>query len=219
VEVPMSADTGHALRWAILEDPIDDAPRLIYADWLEETGDEWNVLYAEVIRLEVWLARADRRRAVGDWSTADKAEYDRLIDRLADLWWPHHYKWFREIDRDDVDRGFRRTVRMSLARFPEEAVWPFRRHPITAVRFYEHLRHPDWETDLVVQVRSDWRNAAGQGWWAIAGRWPVELFPGQEGTEFHFQTMGEAAAVLSDAAVAYGRRAAGLPELRLPHQL
>ncbi|HVK12625.1 MAG TPA: TIGR02996 domain-containing protein [Gemmataceae bacterium] len=40
---------GDAFRRAIIEAPWDDAPRLVYADWLEERGDP----RAEFIRLQV----------------------------------------------------------------------------------------------------------------------------------------------------------------------
>ena len=213
----MSSETGHALRWAILEDPIDDAPRLIYADWLEETGDEWDARLAEVIRLEVWLARADRRQWAGNWSPADDVEYDRQLLLLADLWWNHSYKWFRDTHRDDVDRGFLRTGRMRLPAFLERADDIFRRHPITVVRFGSgHFLGE--EPDLMAQVVADWRQE--WAWTGIrVGCWPLELFPGQDGQEFRFQTYAEAERFLSDAAVAYGRRLVGLPELRLPDQL
>jgi uncharacterized protein (TIGR02996 family) len=46
--------TGQALLQAILADPEDDTPRLVYADWLGETGDEDR---AEFIRLQVERAR------------------------------------------------------------------------------------------------------------------------------------------------------------------
>lgn len=36
----MSADTGPSLTAAILANPDDDAPWLVYADWLQETGHE-----------------------------------------------------------------------------------------------------------------------------------------------------------------------------------
>jgi uncharacterized protein (TIGR02996 family) len=39
---------------AILEDPDDDVPRLVYADWLEEHGDE---VYARFIRKQIALAQ------------------------------------------------------------------------------------------------------------------------------------------------------------------
>ncbi len=211
-------DTGHALRWAILEDPIDDAPRLIYADWLDERGDEWDARLAEVIRLEVWLARADRRRWAGDWSPADQEEYDRYLHRLADVWWSHSYKWFRDTHRDDVDRGFLRTVHTDLVAFPARAEALFVRDPITVVRFHDHWFNWGAPT-FTARVTADWRQDGPYGSSVREGCWPLDLFPGQEGREFHYESQAEAMAVLSDAAVAYGRRLAGLPELRLPHQL
>jgi len=52
---------------AVLADPEDDAPRLIYADWLDEHGQS---AYAEFIRVQVAVARHagkwdDRTRALG----------------------------------------------------------------------------------------------------------------------------------------------------------
>jgi len=46
-------DPGLFLR-AIQADPHDDAPRLIYSDWLEEHGDSWAATY---LRIEVQLAK------------------------------------------------------------------------------------------------------------------------------------------------------------------
>ena len=43
-----------ALVRAVLESPFDDAPRLVYADWLEENGRPGR---AEFIRAQVELAR------------------------------------------------------------------------------------------------------------------------------------------------------------------
>jgi uncharacterized protein (TIGR02996 family) len=211
----MADDTGYALRWAILEDPIDDAPRLIYADWLDETGDEWDARLAEVIRLEVWLARADRRRWAGHWSAADPPEYDRHLLRLADLWWNHSYQWFRDTHRDDVDRGFIRTLRTSKMTFFDRETASFTRDPITVVEF-DDVWYERGEEGFVVVVSPHWRQDEPD---YASAAWPLELFPGQDGRTFRFETTAEADAVLSDAAVAYGRRLAGLPELRLPYQL
>lgn len=54
---------------AICENPFDDAPRLIYADWLEEPGNpEGSDLYAEFIRCQIAVAgfapEKDIRRVV-----------------------------------------------------------------------------------------------------------------------------------------------------------
>src|SRR5262245_28522095 len=49
----MTAD-GSALLRAVIENPDDDAPRLVYADWLDEHGD---AAWAEFIRLQIAAAR------------------------------------------------------------------------------------------------------------------------------------------------------------------
>jgi uncharacterized protein (TIGR02996 family) len=46
-----------ALIRGILESPDDDAPRLVFADWLEETGEPANVARAEFIRVQCAIAR------------------------------------------------------------------------------------------------------------------------------------------------------------------
>src|SRR5262245_13175122 len=46
--------TLEALLQAVCDNPTDDAPRLVYADWLEENGDSER---AEFIRLQIELAR------------------------------------------------------------------------------------------------------------------------------------------------------------------
>ena len=48
--------TENAFLQAVLADPEDDAPRLIYADWLDEQGEGER---AEFIRVQCALARMD----------------------------------------------------------------------------------------------------------------------------------------------------------------
>ena len=43
--------------------PTDDAPRLIYADVLDERGDEVSVARAEFIRVQIEKARLEPRSA------------------------------------------------------------------------------------------------------------------------------------------------------------
>jgi uncharacterized protein (TIGR02996 family) len=45
---------------AIIDDPEDDAVRLVYSDWLEEQGDPARVARAELIRLQIQEARRAR---------------------------------------------------------------------------------------------------------------------------------------------------------------
>lgn len=48
---------GDALLAAILAQPDEDVPRLAYADWLDENGDENDRARAEFIRVQIALAR------------------------------------------------------------------------------------------------------------------------------------------------------------------
>lgn len=54
-------DDGDRLLQAVLDDPGDDAPRLVLADWLEERGDP----RGEFIRVQVALAPVDVRARGG----------------------------------------------------------------------------------------------------------------------------------------------------------
>lgn len=54
----MSGEKEAFLR-RICESPDDDAPRLIYADWLDERGDSDSRDRAEFIRVQIKLARMD----------------------------------------------------------------------------------------------------------------------------------------------------------------
>src|SRR5262245_51635979 len=51
-----SMTDGDALRRAILAEPDDDTPRLVYADWLQENG---NTDRAEFIRAQIEAVRAE----------------------------------------------------------------------------------------------------------------------------------------------------------------
>src|SRR5262245_57550902 len=69
---------------AILADPSDSAPRLVYADWLEERGGAESLCRAEYLRVECHLdslpsADHSRRRL--------QARLLELRKRVGDLWW------------------------------------------------------------------------------------------------------------------------------------
>jgi uncharacterized protein (TIGR02996 family) len=55
----MPTDEQRALWTAIRAHPDDDTPRLVYADWLQENGDEPR---AEFIRVQCALAKLPRDR-------------------------------------------------------------------------------------------------------------------------------------------------------------
>lgn len=62
---------------AICEEPDDDTPRLVYADWLEENGEE---LRAEFVRLQCRLAGMSERNCGGYYCDVDM-DYGNMIHR------------------------------------------------------------------------------------------------------------------------------------------
>jgi uncharacterized protein (TIGR02996 family) len=100
----MTTPEADALLAAVLAAPDDDAPRLVYADWLDERGRPER---AEFIRLQIErfrLAKHDPRRNI----------LGRRADRLFDR---HGADWVAELPQldgitwGDFDRGLPRGVR------------------------------------------------------------------------------------------------------------
>jgi uncharacterized protein (TIGR02996 family) len=73
-------NTGEALLHACLDNPDDDTPRLVYADWLQENGDPDR---AEFIRLQLEIAR---HRYTGDIPNGVEA-------RALELCTTHEAEW------------------------------------------------------------------------------------------------------------------------------
>jgi uncharacterized protein (TIGR02996 family) len=59
--------TDADLVQGVLDSPEDDAPRLVYADWLEDRGDPDSLARAEFIRVQIELAH-DPTSAATSWS-------------------------------------------------------------------------------------------------------------------------------------------------------
>jgi uncharacterized protein (TIGR02996 family) len=85
----MTAGDEQALLQAMIADPEDDGPRLVYSDWLEEHG---RLDRAEFIRIECELARM----------TLGSAEYDTragvLRQRQVELRGQHEKEWVAELN-------------------------------------------------------------------------------------------------------------------------
>lgn len=71
-----------ALLAAICAEPTDDTPRLVYADWLQEHGQED---YAEFIRVECEIARLCDVYRNGTATAADVARQTALFEREGQL--------------------------------------------------------------------------------------------------------------------------------------
>jgi uncharacterized protein (TIGR02996 family) len=116
-----------AFLQAILEDPDDDTPRLIYADWLEERGDP----RGEFIRLQCQLARMGQ----GD------PRCPALQYQEQQLLGAHRAEWLGPLPQGTVlyepifRRGFLEEVSLGPRTFSDLGEQLFRLHPrLTAVR-------------------------------------------------------------------------------------
>lgn len=95
-----------AFLQAIRETPHDDAPRLIYADWLEEQGGAARAARADFIRIQCRL----------DGMPEDDPARDRLEDEMADLLAEHEAEWTQPLCGIAEDwrftRGFIERIRI-----------------------------------------------------------------------------------------------------------
>jgi len=100
------ASTDAAFLRSIVNDPDDDAPRLIYADWLDEQGDADR---AEFIRLQVRLFRM----------SVNDPNYKSMHERSYELSQPHHVEWvnrlpqFEHVHWESFERGFISAVQFT----------------------------------------------------------------------------------------------------------
>jgi uncharacterized protein (TIGR02996 family) len=116
---------GKALLRAILDNPDDDAPRLIYADWLEEYSDPDRATF---IRAQIELARLP----------PDHADRDRLVQIERSLWKSKRAAWTAWVPdwarADRFRRGFLEEVRCDAADFIDSADQIRQQTPLQGVR-------------------------------------------------------------------------------------
>src|SRR3954452_12765893 len=125
--LPLPRTECAPLLAAVLTAPDDDAPRLVYADWLDEHGRPERAAF---IRLQVELARVPRhdpRREV----------LARKAGRLLDL---HRGEWLAELPQIDgvswgpFERGFVSSVRVrNIVRFDRVAGRMWASAPVQAL--------------------------------------------------------------------------------------
>jgi uncharacterized protein (TIGR02996 family) len=117
--------TDHdAFLRAVLEEPAEDLPRLIYADWLEEQSDP----RAEFIRDQIALERmagGDARRPVLDGRALQKEHQAGWLGPLRGL-----------VDGWEFRRGFVEKIVLTPEAFVEHAELIFRSAPVQHVHFF-----------------------------------------------------------------------------------
>ncbi|MDY3551208.1 TIGR02996 domain-containing protein [Gemmata sp. JC717] len=138
-----------ALLDAIFDAPDDDTPRLVYADWLQEHGQE---AHAQFIRLQCAAARYPL------WS--DEAnrlweEIGRVWTRLDEEWWPATRDDWNlsngaRLDATHFHRGFLGNrlglTCDQLARYGETC-WPWLPLPETTLSSDPEDEYYEWDED------------------------------------------------------------------------
>jgi uncharacterized protein (TIGR02996 family) len=114
--------THDALLAAVRAAPEDDVPRLVYADYLADTGTPAEQARAEFIRLEIAAAQLPRDDVVREPLETRAAA---LHNQYAADWAEHLPEWVSWGDSAVAyDRGFVETLRTHPARFIDmPALW------------------------------------------------------------------------------------------------
>ena len=130
-----------SLLAAIHENPDDDTPRLVYADWLDERGGAANEAHAEYIRLEIQHACDFPEFG---WSKAKvnaQKPAEQLFRKYADEWFPAFF------GRQHVLRGASAEIRYRRG-FPHEVyAW---KNPLRLIERAEKVLQLAPITDLVL---------------------------------------------------------------------
>jgi uncharacterized protein (TIGR02996 family) len=117
----------------ILARPDDDAPRLIFADWLEEQGDADSVARAEFIRVQCALAD-------GELPPQRRADLMRRENQILDEWDRAWVRPIRRLVRNwEFHRGFIDEVAMFADSFLKHADRLFRCAPIQRLDLWPRL--------------------------------------------------------------------------------
>ena len=128
-------DADLALLRTIIDNPDDDVPRLVYADWLEDHGQTER---AEFIRAQVEMAHLLREGQ-------DVPQAIRLRSRQTELLARHEREWFREFRTFarswTFDRGFIGYVSMEARDFADHADFLFENTPLQRLRLARLGKH------------------------------------------------------------------------------
>jgi uncharacterized protein (TIGR02996 family) len=114
-----------AFLQTIIECPDDDAPRLIYADWLEENGDPDR---AEFIREQIRLARGGEENPL--WRGGSQRAEELLLPN-RDKWVKRLPEWARR--NGAFRQGFVSSVRCTARQFLQGGAALCRATPLEGV--------------------------------------------------------------------------------------
>jgi uncharacterized protein (TIGR02996 family) len=124
------ADVRQALLQAVVAEPENEAPRLIYADWLDEQGSPEDADRAEFIRVQIELAHA----------TEETARTKELRKREKELWGAHKEQWLAHLPphlrkrEPRFHRGFLEELSVPPSSWAKHGAKLFGQSPIFRVR-------------------------------------------------------------------------------------
>jgi uncharacterized protein (TIGR02996 family) len=128
---------------AICENPDDDTPRLVFADWLDENGDKADCARAEFIRVQIELAglpdgkkKQNRQAREKELLDAHKEEWTEPLKPYYAYYYqgPHaHYYSPPVVFR----RGFVETIAMDVESFGARGTEVFALAPIRELRIQD----------------------------------------------------------------------------------
>lgn len=156
-------DSDDLLR-AVIANPDDDTPRLIFADWLDDRGDHAR---ADFIRVQI-----ERWNRFGDAKQLGDPDYLHLASREKILFSLHHDDWieplrkkgepFQTRDTHGIfQRGFIHEVWMRARTFLNRKEKMFRRIPCRILKltqatddeFSEFVSLPNWGSLSALDLR------------------------------------------------------------------
>jgi uncharacterized protein (TIGR02996 family) len=138
-----------ALYAAVLADPDADAPRLVYADWLEEHAPgESDQARARFIRCEIDAESADEPHAA-----ALQADAAKLFNRFGSAWNLELPTWDEWYDSALVyRRGFPFQLRTNFRKMHYGGGWLFEVAPIQSLAVTSRDGRPVWYPSLFEPV-------------------------------------------------------------------
>ncbi len=150
-----------ALLQGIIENPRDDARRLIYADWLEEHNDETR---AEFIRTQVAKAKAiDGTTRYAELSNKSKNLFKTAGATERRRWIASYSRWFNRkknflntLAEEAFDRGFIGQLKLSFDQFIEHGHKLFtQKQPLTKINLWGSMEQLNLfsQTEAVSKLR------------------------------------------------------------------
>lgn len=187
--------------------PDDDAPRLVFADYLDEHGQH------DRARLIRWMCRVPSYLFTWNqsrWAKRPKHEHKEEVKAIRGLkprlsvlcreeWGP-----WRGVEQITMRRGFGESITLPSQVFLATAGELFAAHPFQAVTLPDLRTRNVWRQYGAVEASV----SEGAPLW---DHWPAALFPEMSpGTAVRYSNYRVAMADLSARAAGYGRRMAGV---------